>query len=99
MKHALNSDCLLRGVNGFILAGIGFLAVSFAFSIKVWQMGEQAQLGEAIFWLFLAAWGKALALGVVGLFLILMLVRALWNCQEKKFLPIGDSRENFKMTG
>lgn len=100
MNNALKSDCLFRGVNGFILVGVGFLAVSFAFSIKVWLMGEQAQLGEVIFWLFIAAWGKALAIGVAGLFLILMIVRALRNCQERKgSLSIGDSRENFRMTG
>ncbi len=99
MNNTFKWDYLFRGVNGFILVGVGFLAMSLAFSSKVWLMGEQAQLGEVIFWLFLAAWGKALAIGVVGIFLVLILVRALRNCQERKgSLSIGVNRVNFRTT-
>ena len=63
--------------------------------VKVWVMGEHAQLGEVIFWLFLAAWGKALAIGVVGFLPVLMLLRALRGCQERTGSSfIGRSREN-----
>ena len=99
MKNTLKWDCLFRGVNGFVWVGVGFLAVSLAFSIKVWLMGEQVQPGEAIFWLFLAAWGKALASGVAGIFLFLMIVRALSSCQERKGSSLmGGSRENHRTT-
>ena len=87
MNNTLKWDCLFRGGNGFVWVGVGFLAVSLAFSIKVWLMGEQAQLGEVIFWLFLAAWGKALAIGVVGFLPVLMIVRALRGCKKEE-IPI-----------
>jgi hypothetical protein len=99
MKNALKWDCLFRGVNGFLWVGAGFLTVSLALSTKVWLMGGHAQLGEVIFWVFLAAWGKALAMGVVGFLPVLIFVRASRICQERKSsYLIGGSRENFRTT-
>ena len=98
MKNTLKANCLFRGVNGFLWVGTGFLAVSLALSTKVWLMGGHAQLGEVIFWLFLAAWGKALAIGVVGFLPVLLFVRALGSCQEKDgSYFIEESLENDRM--
>lgn len=58
--------------------------MSLALRYKAWLVHEQADFGEILFWLFLAAWGKALAIGVVGLFLILVIIRALKNLSRKK---------------
>lgn len=99
MKTTLKWDCLLRGVKGFMGIGAGFLAASFAFVVKAWLVREQAQLGEVLLWLYLAAWGKVLAIGVVGTFLILVIVRALRTCQERNGLHLnGGSRKNIRMT-
>ncbi len=91
-------DCLLRGVKGFLSVTAGLIFVSLALGYKAWVVNEQAQLGEVLLWLFLAAWGKVLAVGVMGVLLILMIVRALGNCQERKAVHfIGDNRKNVRM--
>lgn len=98
MKTTRKWDCLLRGVRGFIWATGGLIFMSLAFGYKAWLVHEQANLGEILFWLFLAAWGKALAIGVGGLFLILVIIRALRSCQERKAsLLLGGSREQSRM--
>jgi hypothetical protein len=96
MKTTRKWDCLLRGASGFIWATVGLIFVSLALGYKAWLVHEQANLGEILFWLFLAAWGKALAIGVVGLFLILVIIRALRTCQEK-ILSSEGRRENIRI--
>ena len=98
MKTTRKWDCLLQGARGFIGATVGLIFVSLALGYQAWLVREQANLGEILFWLFLAAWGKALAIGVVGIFLILVIIRSLRTCQERKAtLLLGDSREHIRM--
>jgi hypothetical protein len=82
MKPTRKWDCLLRGVTGFLSVTVVLIFVSLALGYKAWLVHEQADFGEILFWLFLAAWGKALAIGVMGVFLILMIVRTMRTCQE-----------------
>lgn len=98
MKTTRKWDCLLRGARGVIWATVGLIFVSLALGYKARLVHEQANLGEILFWLFLAAWGKALAIGVVGVFLILVIIRALRTCQERKVsLLLGGSREHIRI--
>lgn len=98
MKITTKWDCLLRGGKGFLFVTAGLIFVSLALGYMAWVVREQAQLGEVLLWLFLAAWGKVLAVGVMGVFLILMIGRALGNCQERKAVHfIGDNRKNVRM--
>ncbi len=98
MKITRKWNCLLRGVKGFLWATGGLILMSLALGYKAWLVREQANLGEILFWLFLAEGGKVLAIGVVGVFLILVLIRALGTCQERKpSLLLGGSRENIRL--
>lgn len=98
MKTARKWDCLLRGVKGFLSFTAGLIFVSLALGYKAWLIHDQADFGEILFWLFLAAWRKALAIGVMGVFLILVIIRAARTCQERKGFQVArGSRKNIMM--
>lgn len=98
MKTTRKWDCLFRGVKGFLLVTAGLIVLSLGLEYKAWLVPEPVNLAEILLWMYLGAWGKVLAIGVMGAFLILMIVRALGACQGIKGVHfIGNNRQNVRM--
>ena len=88
MKNMLKWDCLVRGVGVFLWVTVGLLLGSFALGAWAWIIQEQASLGEILFLLFLASWGKAFAIGCAVLFAVIMLVRIKTSCRGVEEHPV-----------
>jgi hypothetical protein len=95
MKNTLKSDCLFRGVGVVLVVTAGLILVSLALGAEAWVVHEQATLGEILLLLFLATWGKALAIGCVALFAVIVLVRAGTTCRKEEWSQVHQRGRGF----